>query len=92
MVVIWIQEKPASTLGHEFVESLPTSGSSPGIPLVGENVNRRSRPLAHVDDIVDASMAGVINSVSKQQDEVAGHRPTINIPPVTTSLIERIED
>jgi hypothetical protein len=49
-------------------------------------------PLAHVDDIVDPSMAGVVNSVRKRQDEGAGHSPTINVPPIATSLTERIED
>jgi hypothetical protein len=88
LVVIWIQEKPASTFGHQLVQSPPTFGSPSGIPLISENVNCRPRTLAHVDDIVDSSMAGVVDSVREQQDEVPSHSTSIRIPSITTGLIE----
>ena len=37
-------------------------------------------------------MAGVVDSVSEEQDEVAGNSPGINLPSIAASLVKRIKD
>lgn len=92
LVVTWIQEKSAPALGHQFIEGSSSSGGAPGIPLVGEDVNCRPSALTHVDDVVEPSMAGVVDSVSEEQHEVAGNSPRFNLPSIAASLVKRIKD
>ena len=92
LLVAWIQEKSAAALGYQFGERSTSSGGASRIPLVCKDVNRRPSALTHVDDVVESSMAGVVDSVSEEQDEVAGNSPGFNLPSIAASLVKRIKD